>query len=69
MYLNELMEHLEIYLPAGNEHILVTDLVYDSRKVSKDSVFVCIAGTVADGHDYIPDAIEKGAVALVVERI
>lgn len=68
MYLNELMEHLEYTCLQGNEHILVTDLVYDSRKVSKDSVFVCIAGTVADGHDYIPDAIEKGAVALVVEK-
>ena len=54
MYLDCMLENLEYTCLQGDEHILVTDLVYDSRKVVKDSVFVCIMVTVADGHEYIP---------------
>lgn len=68
MYLNELLEKLEYTCLQGDAHILVTDLVYDSRKVKKGSVFVCIEGAVADGHDYIPDVVEKGAAAIVISK-
>jgi len=68
MYLYELLENLEYTCLQGDVHTLVTDLVYDSRKAKKGSVFVCITGTVTDGHKYIPEVIEKGAAALVVER-
>ena len=40
----------------------------DSRKVKEGSVFVCIAGAVADGHEYIEDVAAKGAAAVIVER-
>lgn len=68
MYLYELLKNLEYTCLQGDVHTLVTDLVYDSRKAKKGSVFVCITGTVTDGHKYIPEVIEKGAAALVVER-
>ena len=68
MYLNELLEKLEYTCLQGDAHILVTDLVYDFRKVKKGSVFVCIEGAVADGHDYIPDVVEKGAAAIVISK-
>lgn len=68
MYLDCMLENLEYTCLQGDEHILVTDLVYDSRKVVKDSVFVCIMGTVADGHEYIPEVISKGAVAIIIEK-
>ncbi|NLJ97099.1 MAG: UDP-N-acetylmuramoyl-L-alanyl-D-glutamate--2,6-diaminopimelate ligase [Clostridiales bacterium] len=68
MYLDELLEGIDYTCLQGDEHTLVTDLVYDSRKAGKDSVFVCIIGTVSDGHDYIPQVIKKGATAIIIEK-
>jgi len=45
----------------------VADIVYDSRKVQKNSVFVAVKGYKSDGHKFLQDAINKGAVAVVVE--
>ena len=42
--------------------------MYDSRKVEKGSVFVCISGSVRDAHDFIPDVVAKGAAAVIVEK-
>ncbi len=55
----------EIRNPAPIE---VTDLVYDARLVSPGALFVCVPGQRADGHDFAAAALERGAVALVVER-
>lgn len=68
MKLNQLLERLEYQVIQGSDSIEVTTLVNDSRKVEKDSVFVCISGAVSDGHKYIPDVAAKGAAAVVVER-
>ena len=46
----------------------VTELVNDSRKVTKGSVFVCISGAVSDGHTYVSEVAEKGAAAVIVEK-
>ena len=46
----------------------VSDIVYDSRKLEKGTMFVCMVGTVTDGHKYIADAVEKGASVIVAER-
>lgn len=68
MYLDNLLEQLEYTCLQGDAHTLVTDLVYDSRRVDKGSVFVCIMGTVTDGHDYIPEVITKGVAAIIIEK-
>lgn len=46
----------------------IETLCYDSRKVCTNSVFFALPGDVADGHNYIDQAIENGAVAIVAER-
>jgi len=46
----------------------VTDLAYDTRAVTPGALFFCIPGTTVDGHDLAAAAVERGAVALVVER-
>src|SRR5216683_1974445 len=46
----------------------VRDLAYDARSVTPGAVFFCVPGARADGHDFAPEAVERGAVALVVER-
>ncbi|NLK27708.1 MAG: UDP-N-acetylmuramoyl-L-alanyl-D-glutamate--2,6-diaminopimelate ligase [Clostridiales bacterium] len=68
MYLSQMLEKLEYTCLQGQVHTLVTDLVYDSRKVTKDSVFVCITGAIADGHNYIQEVVSKGAAAIIVEK-
>ena len=46
----------------------ITDVIYDSRKIEKGTVFVCMIGAKTDGHNYIPDAIAKEAGAIVIEK-
>src|SRR5215208_6243930 len=46
----------------------IADLAYDSRSVVPGSLFFCVRGSHADGHDLADDAVERGAAALVVER-
>jgi len=46
----------------------VAALAYDNRTVTPGTVFFCVPGFTRDGHDFAPDAVARGAVALVVER-
>lgn len=48
--------------------IEITGVTSDSRKVQPGFAFVCINGTVSDGHSYAASAVEKGAVAVIAER-
>jgi UDP-N-acetylmuramoyl-L-alanyl-D-glutamate--2,6-diaminopimelate ligase len=52
----------------GDDSVEVKDLAYDSRKVEPGTLFFCVVGEKADGHEFAPRAAEDGAVALVVER-
>src|SRR6516165_3529153 len=45
----------------------VHDLAYDARVVEPGALFFCVPGSRADGHDFAAEAVERGAVALVVE--
>lgn len=49
-------------------HVEVTALAYDNRTVTPGTVFFCVPGFTRDGHDFAPDAVARGAAALVVER-
>lgn len=46
----------------------VSGIFFDARKVQKNSVFVAVRGTKSDGHNFISEAVEKGAIALVIEN-
>ena len=48
--------------------VAITDLVFDSRHARPGSLFFCVPGLTADGHEFAPDAVARGAAALVVER-
>jgi UDP-N-acetylmuramoyl-L-alanyl-D-glutamate--2,6-diaminopimelate ligase len=50
------------------DELVVHDVHHDSRQVTPGSVFACIRGTNADGHDHAGAAIAAGAVALITER-
>jgi UDP-N-acetylmuramoyl-L-alanyl-D-glutamate--2,6-diaminopimelate ligase len=46
----------------------VVAITHDSRRVVPGACFACIPGAVTDGHDHAPEAVARGAVALLVER-
>jgi UDP-N-acetylmuramoyl-L-alanyl-D-glutamate--2,6-diaminopimelate ligase len=46
----------------------IADLAYDTRQVVPGALFFCVPGERTDGHDLAPEAVERGAAALVVER-
>ncbi len=50
---------------SGNLETGISGIAFDSRKVQKGTLFVATAGTHTDGHQYIPLAIENGAVAVL----
>ncbi len=50
------------------EPVEIADLAYDTRRVGPGTLFFCVPGSRADGHDLAAQAVEHGAVALVVER-
>ncbi len=52
----------------GAPEVEITGLAYSSRSVSEGTLFFCVPGFKVDGHDFAPDAVERGAAALVCER-
>ena len=53
------------HLPAGQGGVEVTGLTADSRKVQPGFIFAALKGVAADGRDFIPKAIEAGAIAVI----
>jgi UDP-N-acetylmuramoyl-L-alanyl-D-glutamate--2,6-diaminopimelate ligase len=68
MDLERLVAALGAIEVVGRAPVDVLDLAYDARSVVPGSVFFCVPGARADGHDFADEAVERGAVALVVER-
>ena len=66
--LNELLVNVRV-LNNIEHNPEVTALEYDSRKVAPGHCFFAVVGTASDGHNYIHSAIEKGAVAIVCQRL
>jgi UDP-N-acetylmuramoyl-L-alanyl-D-glutamate--2,6-diaminopimelate ligase len=68
MKLRELLVGTEVAGVAGDRDAEIASLAYDSGRVVPGTLFFCVRGQRADGHDFAPDAVERGAAALVVER-
>ncbi len=68
MRLKNLLEAGEVEEVQGGLTQPVEGLAYDSRKVREGDVFFAVPGAYADGHDFVDQAVEQGAVAVVVER-
>ena len=65
--LKDILYKVSLNSTIGNMDKEISEIVFDSRKVVKDSVFVAISGTIVDGHDFIETALEKGASVIVCE--
>ena len=68
MKLGEMIRELPVVQVGAEAALEVRSLAYDSREVAPRSLFFAIHGEKADGHAYIPQALERGAVAVASER-
>ncbi len=65
MKLKDLLRGVDVLTSTVNEETDVTQVVYDSRKAEPGCLFVAVSGFAADGNQFIPAALEKGAAAVV----
>ena len=64
----ELLKGITYECVKGTVDREVSQVVYDSRKIVKDCLFICICGYNTDGHDFACEAADKGAAVLVVQK-
>ena len=69
MYKRQILYKVTINAVVGSTSVKVSAIDFDSRKISKNDVFVAIKGSVADGHKFIDVAINNGAVAIICEEL
>lgn len=65
----DILKKVDLLESIGDLDIRLASVVFDSRKVTKGSLFIATRGTQVDGHHYIAKAIEMGAIAIVCEEI
>lgn len=65
--LKDILYRSRIKEVVGTTNLAIEQICFDSREVSKFSVFVAVNGTTVNGHHYIEKAISQGAVAIVCE--
>lgn len=64
----ELLKDLKYQVVSGSVDVNVNELIYNTKMVSKECMFVCIKGAAFDSHDAAADAAANGAVVIVAER-
>ena len=71
MLLKDLLEKVHIIEISGAQDINpeISGISFNSGDIKADTLFIAVKGTKTDGHKFIPDAIKKGAVAVVCENI
>lgn len=67
--LSDILYKVSLQTVSGKTDIQINSIIFDSRKVEKDSLFVAISGTQVDGHHFIEKAIESGASAILCEKL
>lgn len=67
--LRDLLYKVKLDEVSGLTNIAIENITFDSRKQLKFGLFIAVSGTESDGHGYIDQAIDKGAIAVVCERM
>jgi UDP-N-acetylmuramoyl-L-alanyl-D-glutamate--2,6-diaminopimelate ligase len=69
MKIDKILEGIEIVTIKGAKNRVISGVVFDSRLVEKDSLFVAVKGYKSNGHDFIASAISSGAAAILCEDL
>ncbi len=67
--LQDILQCVDVVQSIGDLSIGISALNYDSRRVCAGDCFFAVVGVQSDGHTYIPQAVERGARAVVCERL
>lgn len=67
MKLAKIFNNIELVKVDGNMDLEINEINQDSRLVTTGNLFICIKGSKVDGHQYLKQAADRGAVAAVVE--
>jgi len=67
--LKDILYKVNMKAVTGDTGVTINNIHFDSRKVKLNDVFVATRGALSDGHDYIKDAENQGALAVVCEKI
>lgn len=67
--LKDILYKVTLNAVSGSTVVMINEIQFDSRKIVAGDVFVAIRGLASNGHDYIDTAIQKGARAIVCEKI
>ncbi|MBU2939230.1 UDP-N-acetylmuramoyl-L-alanyl-D-glutamate--2,6-diaminopimelate ligase [Lacinutrix sp. C3R15] len=65
----DILYKVNINAVVGSTNVYIRNIDFDSRKIAINDVFVAVKGAVVDGHDYIKQAIQQGAMAVVCENL
>lgn len=65
--LKDILYKVQLISTSGDMSVSIREVHFDSRKVGKGDLFVAVRGTQTDGHKFIKNAIQQGAVAIVCE--
>ncbi len=69
MVLRELVKDIEVTSIFGDASLDMKSIAYNSASVTKDSLFVAMKGMKVDGHDFVNEAVERGAKGVVLQRL
>ncbi|MGB7841938.1 MAG: UDP-N-acetylmuramoyl-L-alanyl-D-glutamate--2,6-diaminopimelate ligase [Salinimicrobium sp.] len=67
--LKDILYRVSLEAVVGKTDVAIKDIHFDSRKVALNDVFVAISGTLSDGHNFIKMAVDKGALAVICEKM
>ncbi len=66
--LKHIIKNTDVKLISGSDDIVISGISFNSQKTKKGDLFVAVKGTNTDGHNYVFDAISKGAVAVLTDN-
>src|SRR5271170_3074038 len=66
--LAKLLRGVDAKAAAAHSDLEIQEIAYDSRKVKPGTLFVAIRGEKTDGNNFVPDAVNRGAIAIASEQ-
>ena len=67
MKLKDLLNGLDNYKLRGDENLEIKKIEANSKKIIENSLFIAVKGFEYDGHDFVEEAVQNGAIAVVLD--